>query len=149
MLNLFLIAVFSLKADRKLDVIPIRKIEANPINVAVSLTERTDSATIASICEYYGYINQPSQKDYTVFQHPKGSIIRYSFKKADVTTGSKYPTIEVKCKGTQKEKEVILKNLNFQKSGNSYERRGMSSSIRCISGTRGFLIIQQHLITKN
>ncbi len=141
-------AVLPVSAETKFDVHPIKKIEANPINVAVSLTERTDSATIASICEYYGYIKQPSQDDYTVYKHSNGSIIRYSFNKGDYVGKNEYPSIEVKSKGTQKEKDEILKNLNFQKSGNSYERRGMSSTIHCSNGVHGFLIIQQSTKTK-
>ncbi len=146
LLTLLLLANYSANADTKFDVLPIKKIEANPINIAVSLTERTDSATIASICEYYGYIIQPSQDGYTIFKHPNGSIIRYSFNNSD--NRSKYPTIEVKCKASPKEKDQRLKNLNFQKSGNSYERRALNSTIKCTYGPRGFIVFSQFLKVK-
>ena len=121
----------------------VKKVEANPINVAVILTEKTDSASIASTLLYYGYVlssdSNPSQK--TEYIHPNGSVIRYSFTKAD--NGKLYPTIEVTSKASQKEKDQILKSLNFQKNGNAYERRSISHSTRCTNGPRGSLIFQQ------
>lgn len=101
-----------------LNILPIhavKKVEANAINVAVMLTEQVDSDGIASTCEYYGYERQPSQDGYDVYKHPNGSIIRYTFTTAE--NGNEYPTIEVKSKGTQKDKDKLLKGLNFQKNG--------------------------------
>ncbi|MDE6742074.1 MAG: hypothetical protein K2J58_07065 [Muribaculaceae bacterium] len=121
---------------------PVKKIEANPINVAVMLTEQLDSASIAATCEYYGYINQPSQDGYVTFKHPNGSIIRYSFTIAD--NGKQYPTIEVKSKGTQKEKDQRLQELNFNKNGNTYERRSIGYTTRCTSAPQGFLRLSNH-----
>ncbi|MDE7347565.1 MAG: hypothetical protein K2N48_12615 [Muribaculaceae bacterium] len=128
----------------------VKKVEANPINVAVILTEKLDSASIASTLLYYGYIpsseSNPSHKTEdsrlkTEYTHHNGSVIRYSFTKAD--NGNLYPTIEVTSKASQKEKEQILKNLNFQKNGNAYERRSISHTTRCTNGPRGSLIFQQ------
>ena len=117
------------------------KLEANPINLAVILTEKNDSATIASICEFYGYQTQPSQDGYTVYQHPNGSIIRYNFTHAD--DGRKYATIEVKSKISSKEQDEILKNLRFQKAGNVYERPSITHQTRC-SQSQGLLRFSNH-----
>ena len=123
------------------------KIEANPINVAAILTELPDSVALASTCEYYGYIRQSPQDGYTVYKHPNGSVIRYSFNEAD--NGKEYSTIEVTSKISQKEKDQILQELNFQKAGSDYERRSVGYTTRCINGHRGSLIFQQQPKPKN
>ena len=120
----------------------VRKVEANPINVAVILTEQPDSASIASTCEYYGYVNQPSQDGYTVYQHPKGSTIRYKYTVAE--NGKSYPTIEVKSKYSQKDKEQLLQQLNFRKNGNTYERKAIGHHTRCSSAPQGYLRFSNH-----
>ena len=117
----------------------VKRIEANPINVAVMLSEQTDSTTLASTCEYYGYILQQPQEEYTVLKHPNGSVIRYTFKEDD--NGKALPSIEVTSKASQKEKDQILNSLNFQKTGDSYERRSVGYTIRCSNGPHGTLRI--------
>ena len=118
------------------------KIAANPINVAAILTELPDSAALASTCEYYGYIRQSPQDGYTVYKHPNGSVIRYSFNEAD--NGKSYSTVEVTSKVSQKEKDQILQEeLNFQKTGNACERRSVGYTTRCTNGRHGALIFQQ------
>lgn len=118
------------------------KIEANPINVAAILTELPSSTALSSTCEYYGYIQQPPQDGYTVYKHPNGSVIRYSFNEAD--NGKSYSTVEVTSNISQKEKDQILQdNLNFQKTGNAYERRSVGYTTRCTNGRHGALIFQQ------
>lgn len=117
------------------------KIEANPINVAAILTELPDSTALASTCEYYGYIQQSPQDGYTVYKHPNGSVIRYSFNETD--DGKSYSTVEVTSKVSQKEKDSILLALNFQKAGNVYERRSVGYTTCCTNGHRGALIFQQ------
>ncbi|MDE6741419.1 MAG: hypothetical protein K2J58_03710 [Muribaculaceae bacterium] len=134
---LLLFSLLPISAENKFEVMPIKKIEANPINVAVMLTEQLDSANVAATCEYYGYINQPSQGDFTVFKHPNGSIIRYNFTTAD--NGKKYPTVEVKSKGPQKEKDKILESLNFKKNGNVTERPSIGFTTQCTSAPQGFI----------
>ena len=124
------------------------KIEANPINVAAILTELPSSTALASTCEYYGYIRQSPQDGYTVYKHPNGSVIRYSFNEAD--NGKSYSTVEVTSNISQKEKDQILQeNLNFQKTGNAYERRSVGYTTRCTNGRHGALIFQQRRKTKN
>ena len=141
-LTLLFFTLLPLSAESKFEVMPVKKIEANPINVAVMLTEQLDSASTAATCEYYGYINQPSQGDFTVFKHPNGSIIRYNFTTAD--NGKQYPTIEVKSKGTQKDKDKILESLNFMKNGNSYERKSIGYHTLCSSAPNGYLRLSNH-----
>lgn len=130
----FLILFFSL-----LPLHAVKKIEANPINVAAMLTQETDTAKIASTCDYYGYIRQHPIDGYTVFKHPNGSVIRYKYTDPD----QKYQTIEVVSKASQREKENTLQSLSFQKIGNAYERRSISFTTRCTSGPHNSLIFQQ------
>lgn len=134
-------------AISKLEIHPVKKIEANPINIAVMLTERPDSASIASTCEYYGYILQSPQDGYTVYQHPNGSTICFSIKEA--YNGKKYSTIEVRSKATQKEKDQTLRSLNFQKSSNVYIRGTVGYTTQCTNGPHGALIFQQQPKPKN
>ena len=117
----------------------IKRIEANPINVAVMLSEQTDSASIASTCEYYGYTLQPAENEYTVFEHPNGSMIRYTINEFE--NGTSHPSIEVTSKASQKEKNQILNNLNFKKADSGYERRSVGYTIRCTNGPHGSLRI--------
>ena len=98
----------------------VKKFDANPINVAVVLVEKADSANIESMFDYYGYSFQTKEDGYHVMKHPNGSIIRYSFK--DGNTTLKYPIIIVKTKGTQKDIDATLKELQFLKAGNNYDR---------------------------
>lgn len=120
----------------------VKKFDVNPINLAVILTEQPDSARIADVCEYYGYINQPSQDGYEVYLHPNGSIIRYMY--IDGEDGKRYPTIEVKSNTTKKEKDHILKQLNFKQRGSSYERTSIGYQTRCSSATGGYLRFSNH-----
>ena len=141
-LPLLLLLFFLLPAgaSSKFDIHPVKRIEANPINVAVMLTEQPDTAAIATTCEYYGYIRQIPQDDYTVFTHPNGSIIRYIVSDSDTT----HPTIEVTGKATASQKDQILKELNFKKSTNGYERRSIGYVTRCTDGTHGSLRLTSH-----
>lgn len=135
----------------------VRKVDANPINIAVVLSEQPDSASIASTCEYYGYElsteNSDSSEKFedlrlnTVYTHPNGSVIRYSLSTAD--SENTYTIIEVSAKVFQKEKDRILKNLRFQKKGNAYERQSISYTIRCTNGSRGSLIIKKYPKTRD
>lgn len=134
---IFLLSAFPMAAERKFDIHPTKKIDANPINVAVTLVEKTDTAKIASTCEYYGYTRQLLQEGYNVFTHSNGSIIRYKLSDKDQT----YPIVEVKSKASPKEREQILKNLNFQKNGNAYERKSIGYITRCSFSSHGFLIL--------
>lgn len=117
------------------------KLEANPINIAVILSEKNDSATMASVCEFYGYQVQTSQDGYTVYHHPNGSIIRYAFSTAD--DGRQYATIEVKSKMSSKEQDKILKDFRFRKSSNVYERPSFTHMTRCAL-TQGYLRFSNH-----
>ena len=117
------------------------KHEANPITLAVILTEKNDSATMASICEFYGYQPQPSQDGFTVFYHPNGSIIRYTFTPAE--DGRQYSTIEVKSTISSKEMDKILSDLRFQQTGNVYSRQSFTHQTRC-SYMQGYLRFSNH-----
>ncbi len=115
----------------------ISKIEANPINIAFTLSQKSDTAKIESTLEYYGYIPQtsPSEGWRAYFIHPNGSQIRYKF-----NSGYKFPTIEVRCKASAKEKDQILKDLNFKKSGNAYELIRPGVSTHCSQAPHNSLI---------
>lgn len=61
----------------------IKKIEANPINIAVILIEKQDSASVISTCEYYGYPIEPGQNSNMVFRYENGSSMYVSFNDSD------------------------------------------------------------------
>lgn len=95
------------------------KINANPINIASQLILDTDSANMASNLEYYGYSFQSSENGKTVYQHPDGTVITYSFPYTD--TKIRYPEVLVKSKVSEKEIKKILENMSYKKIGSHYE----------------------------
>ena len=97
----------------------IKKFEANPINIAAVMVEKTDSAQVASTCEYYGFAYQGVEDGYTVMKRTNGSEIKFTFK--DNGTKQKYPIITVKTKDGHKEIDARLKELGFEKERNIYE----------------------------
>ena len=113
------------------------KAEGNPINIAVSLTQKEDTTTMASTCEYYGYLRQHPQDGYTVFTHPNGSRIRYKYSDTD----HRNSTIEVTTKATAKEKNNILTDLRFEKTGTAYERKYTGFIVRCTDGPHNTLLL--------
>ena len=134
----------------------VKKIEANPINIAFLLAQETDSAKMASICDYYGY--QPyndngnsnksasaglSSGETNTYRHPNGSIIRYTFR--DATEAQPYPQVEVKTRQSSKDIDFTLTDLRFEKQDNGYERKlGQYSrhATTCKRGHNGFLILR-------
>ncbi|MBD5505600.1 MAG: hypothetical protein HDR09_18140 [Lachnospiraceae bacterium] len=155
-LTLLLLAILPASADNKFGITPIKKIEANPINVAFILAQETDSTKIASICDYYGYQPSPdnsassktasaglSSGETNTYRHPNGSILRISFR--DATPDQPYPQIEVKSKQSSKDIDYTLTDLRFKKQGNGYERN-IGEHARhittCKSAPRGFLRLQ-------
>lgn len=122
----------------------VRKIEAHPINMAFMIAQQTDTAKIASMFQYYGYIIQPSEDGYTVYMHPNESVIRYSFK--DTDKEQPYPYVDVKSKLSLKEIEDALKNMSFKKDGSGYVRefgKYARSVFRCNHGSQGVLVFHQ------
>lgn len=97
----------------------VKKFEANPINIAAVMVEKTDSAQVASTCEYYGFAYQGVEDGYTVMKRTNGSEIRFTF--MDNGTKQKYPIITVKTKDAHKEIDTRLKELGFERKGNIYE----------------------------
>lgn len=134
-----------------LPAVAIKKIEANPVNLAFLLSQETDSAKMSSICEYYGYISQPSQDGYAVYRHPKNSsVIRYSFKGA--STEQPYPYVEVKSNIGAKDTDFTLTDLKFNKAGSGYVRKlgqYARSTFQCKHGPHGFLIFHQTKLPKD
>ncbi|MDE5841309.1 MAG: hypothetical protein K2H49_10370 [Muribaculaceae bacterium] len=122
----------------------IKKIEANPINIGVSIVEYTDSASIVSDLKYYGYALKQSDKDGAIFSHANGSIIRFIMPQS--TSNDKYPIIEVTTKAGIKGIDQIFKSLRFKKEKDSYERiasRYDKYITRCSIGNTGHLIIHR------
>lgn len=119
------------------------KVEANPINIAAQLVLIQDKDKLISSLDYYGYTPLDSgiwtlDSDHgtsAVFTHPNGSQIRYQF-----NNGNIYPSIEVHSKASAKEKDQILKSLNFHKAGNSYNRETIGCTTNCSSGPHNSLI---------
>ncbi len=98
----------------------IKKITANPINVAVSLVEKTDSSQIVADLNYYGYTPQNTNNGTSEFYHENGSIINFIMPTTKVK--DEFPTIEVKSNSSGNEINNVLKELRFKKVGNHYER---------------------------
>ena len=97
----------------------VKKFEANPINIAAMMVQRTDSAQIASTCEYYGFVYQGVEDGYVVMKRTNGSEIKFTFN--DNGTKQKYPIIVVKTKDDHKEIDTRLKELGFDRKGSIYE----------------------------
>ena len=122
----------------------IKKFEANPINIAAVMVEKTDSAQIASTCEYYGFTYQGVEDGYTVMKRTNGNEIKFTFN--DNGTINKYPTIVVKIKEAHKEIDARLKELNFEKKGNTYEIKQNQYSrfiTQCSFGPHNTLIFRR------
>ena len=122
----------------------VKKFEANPINIAAVMVEKTDSAQIASTCEYYGFTYQGVEDGYTVMKRTNGNEIKFTFN--DNGTINKYPTIVVKIKEAHKEIDARLKELNFEKKGNTYEIKQNQYSrfiTQCSFGPHNTLIFRR------
>ena len=142
-----LILILSIILSTVLPASAIKKIEANPINIAYMLAQDTDTASMSKTCEYYGYVRQVSEDGYTVFKHTNGSIIRYSLNK-----DSNYPHVEVKSKSSSRDTDAILSDLGFQKQGNNYELKTgklTRSKTTCIHGPNGFLVFSKIYSTQS
>lgn len=137
--HLFLIIAFLLIM---LSANAVRKIEANPINIAAILVEKTDSDDMSSICEYYGYIWESSDSNYTIYKHPtNGSIIKYTI--FEEYPNQRLTTVEVKSKVNGKEIDNILKDLNFKPTNKGYERQSFGFVYHCTAGNHGYLMFTQ------
>ena len=122
----------------------VKKVEANPINVGVLITEKGDSTQVASLFQYYGYAPIGIENDYQIMKHFNGNEMHYSFK--DSGKEQKYPTVVVKTNASQKEIDAILTELKFVKVGDGYERavsRYNNYITRCTHGPHNTLIIQR------
>ncbi len=119
-----------------------KKPAAHPINVAILIVEKTDSAKIASTFDYYGYALQGTEDGYSIMKDTDGNEIRYSFNPQE----SKHPTLIVKTNETHKAIDTRLKDLSFDKTPNGYERvRNMYSThaTQCNFGPHSTLIIRR------
>ncbi len=138
-----IILLFAILLTTLLPAGAVKKIEVNPINFAVVLAEKADSANIKSYFDYYGYELSGTDSDYTIMKHPNGNEIRYTFK--DGSEVLQHPIIVVKSHATQKDTDARLQELKFEKAGNSYERtvsRYNNFFTRCTVGLHNTLIIQ-------
>ena len=122
----------------------VKKIDANPINVAFILSQETDSDEMSSTLEYYGYERQTSNDGYYVFKNPNGSVVKYTFK--DATEAQPYPRVEVKSNRGSKDIDDTLESLSFKKEGNKYIRNTgqyAKTETHCTNGSQGFLIFHR------
>ncbi len=97
----------------------VKKVTANPINIASRLILKQDSATIASTLEYYGYVPQPSENGYSVFHNTDGNTIQFKF--TEPNDKQKYPTIRVNTNASRQSVEKILTELDYKKIGDHFE----------------------------
>lgn len=141
MKNFILFLLFSLFVA-----IPIqasKTINVNPINLAVLIVEKTDTTKIKMEFDYYGYRLQNIEDDYYIMKSPKGNEIRYTFK--DSISSGNFPTVIVKTHGTHKEIEAWLKELKFEKEGNTYRRltnRNDDHIVQCAYGSSKTLVFK-------
>lgn len=122
----------------------VKKITPNPINLAIILVEKTDSAKVASTLKYYGYTPQGKEDGYQIMKDSNGNEIRYSY--SNTTHQNKYPQIIVRNHETHKSLDSRLQELNFKKVGRNYERAKNQYSrfkTKCSFGPHGTLIIQR------
>lgn len=129
----FIIYLLSFIILQALPAQAIKRINANPINIASQLVLKQDSAEVASTLEYYGYTHTPNYTTqsptpqapfadtdgFTVFSNPDGSIIRFAY--LDNTDKQNYPIIQVYTKQSRTETEKKLQELDYKKNGNHYE----------------------------
>ncbi len=111
---LSLITILSLHSEVRKKI----EINAHPINVAVIIVEKGDSAKVADLFNYYGYTLQGIEEGYNVMKDSKGNEILYTY---DNTEG-KFPKVIVKSNEKTKYIESRLGNLQFKKDGNIYQR---------------------------
>ena len=148
-LSLFFLLAFPAQA--------VKKIDANPINVAYVLSQKTDPDAIASTLIYYGYTPQPkgnltpdtSKPETFVYTHPNGSVIKYTFK--DTTEAQPYPYVEIKSNKGSNETATILENLAFKKKGSGYIRnigKHAKTETHCTHGSQGSLIFHRVKINR-
>lgn len=121
-----------------------KKVEANPINIAAIIVEKTDSAKIASTLEYYGYSPSGTENGYQVMKHSNGTEIRFTFTENGVVC--QYPTVIVKHNTPTKDIDTRLKTLDFESKGNSYKREKNQFSryiTQCQHGPKSTLIFRR------
>ncbi len=127
-----------------LDILPTKKIEANPINIAAVLIQANDTAAITSTLKYYGYLPStpltPDTSKPHTWTHPNNSTITYSL--SDPAT-LKDLTIEVTSHGSTKEKEQLLQSLNFKKVGNAYEQPSVGFLTRATFAPHNTLLLHR------
>lgn len=122
----------------------VRKINVNPVNLAVVIVEKSDSADIASTFDYYGYTLTEETDGYKVMRHPNGDEIRYSF--SDKGILQTFPIVIVKAKENSKALGFRLNELKFEKTRDVYERkinRYGHHVTQCISGPHGTLTFRR------
>lgn len=122
-------SVLSLVFIASLPARAIKRITANPINIASRLVLQPDSAEVASTLEYYGYSYSPNTETQAqladiwdtaaTFTYPDGSIIRFAY--LDRVDKQNYPTLQVYTKQSRAETEKKLQELDYKKNGNHYE----------------------------
>ncbi len=132
------------EAQQQFDILPTKKIEANPINIAAVMIQANDTASITSTLRYYGYTPSsltPGTSTPDTWTHPNGSTISYSL--SDPATLQDY-TIEVTSHGSTKDKEnLLLEDLNFKKVGNAFEQKSIGFTVRGTFAPHGMLVLKR------
>ena len=127
----------------------VKKFEANPINVAIVIVEKGDSASISKLFDYYGYAYKNTEDGYRIMKHSSGNEMRYSI--SDSCDGTTNTKVIVRTKATHKEVDNLLTELKFKKIGNLYERiihRYNNQVTQCRFSPRNTLIFER-LTAKN
>ena len=121
----------------------VKTINVNPVNLAVVIVEKSDSAKIQKEFAYYGYTNEGTKDGYTIMRSPNGIEICYSFQ--DNLPSEKFPTVVVTDEEDDKDLSQRLFDLNFKRKGNTYTKiatRDDNHLIQCTFGPSNTLILR-------
>lgn len=122
----------------------VKKFDVNPINLAVVLVEKEDSAKIESILRYYGYVHRGTEDGYRIMRHPDGKEMRCRYGKDGPS--DRYPTIIVSTGESRKEIDSRLREPKFVRSRDGYERsvsRYHNHLTRCSFGPGNKVVLKR------
>lgn len=98
----------------------VKRINANPVNIAAVIVEMVDSVKIQREFNYYGYTLYSIEDGFKVMKSSNGNEIRYSFQ--DEKALDNHPVVIVKSTETPLELDNRLNELQFNKEGYNYRR---------------------------
>lgn len=95
------------------------KIVGAPINVAVLLMNDASLEKMTETCQYYHLTEAAAEDDYTVYNHPDGSKLRF---KILYSKNDSMPLVEVITNDKPKQIMKTLEEIGFKKTNSGFER---------------------------